>query len=808
MKNTPVRALLCALVLFVVSVHPSFAVPPPAPAPLTPADAAGVLVPFTISWSAVTDPGGIVAYNWQVASSSSFASVVLQGSTNGQTQDTVSGLPNGTYFWRAQALNSAFELGAWSATRSFNVTGTGANSPGTPTLGPTQAYSTFHPFETMTFNWTSVPGAATYVLEAATDPSFPITTRIHLNNIPGTTMTFAVTDRGEGSYWARVYAVDANGIAGVPSNLITFSVFFNNPIGPPPALVSPANGTTLVLPVTLTWAHVPNPQPSGYELQIAQDSRFSTIEEDAPQLNGPSRQALSLTAGTKFWRVRSGQGDASPTTAAFTAWSSTGTFTIPSAPPTPVSVTLARNPLFSGQTTLVQLQLTSAVAAAGATIALSSSNAAAFPVPATIAMPGNAAWTQFDMNQFGMKAGQVTAPTPVTITATLSSASASGQFTVLPPSLNSLSISPSSISGGAQPGGIVLLNGQAPAGGALVMLSSNSAAVSPPPTVTVLPGVESVSFPINTSAVTTNTTVTVTATWNGTSVQSLVTLTPQQPPASITLSPTSTIGLGGSSFATVTVASPNSADETLQVTSSNPAVASVPNSVTIPVGSTTGGFNIFTTSVNVQTLVTISVSGGGVTRSAVLTVNPQAPAAAAGLTSIAVTPSSVTGGSSSQGTVTLSSGAPQGGAVVALSVSNPGIASVPASVTIPAGATSATFSVTTTSVSASTATTLSAAYGGVTRTATLTVNPPLQPATLTVTASGRSGESITSSPAGVNVLVGSSASSTFTTGTAITLGVSNGRSAIWSGACSSNGNKVATCTFTLSAAATVSANVQ
>jgi hypothetical protein len=38
--------------------------------------------------------------------------------------------------------------------------------------------------------------------------------------------------------------------------------------------------------------------------------------------------------------------------------------------------------------------------------------------------------------------------------------------------------------------------------------------------------------------------------------------------------------------------------------------------------------------------------------------------------------------------------------------------------------------------------------------------------------------------------------------------VSNGRDAIWSGACSSGGNRANSCTFTLGGAASVSANVQ
>jgi hypothetical protein len=40
------------------------------------------------------------------------------------------------------------------------------------------------------------------------------------------------------------------------------------------------------------------------------------------------------------------------------------------------------------------------------------------------------------------------------------------------------------------------------------------------------------------------------------------------------------------------------------------------------------------------------------------------------------------------------------------------------------------------------------------------------------------------------------------------LSVTNSRDAIWSGACSSGGNKQRTCTFTLNGNATVTGNVQ
>jgi hypothetical protein len=48
----------------------------------------------------------------------------------------------------------------------------------------------------------------------------------------------------------------------------------------------------------------------------------------------------------------------------------------------------------------------------------------------------------------------------------------------------------------------------------------------------------------------------------------------------------------------------------------------------------------------------------------------------------------------------------------------------------------------------------------------------------------------------------------FAQGASVTLTVSNGRDAIWSGACSSGGNKAKSCTLILNANSQVLANVQ
>lgn len=193
--------------------------------------------------------------------------------------------------------------------------------------------------------------------------------------------------------------------------------------------------------------------------------------------------------------------------------------------------------------------------------------------------------------------------------------------------------------------------------------------------------------------------------------------------------------------------------------------------------------------------------------SSVRRFTPQAPPTAAALSAVSVSPATVVGGNPATATVTLTATAPSGGLTVALS-SGSGVATVPAAVTVPAGASSATFTVGTSAVTTTTPVTITAGAGGITRTTTLTVTPPSQPATLTVTATGRSGERVHSNPAGINVAVGGTGSASFTTGTSITVSATNGRDVIWSGACSSGGNKTKTCTFTLTGNASLTANVQ
>jgi hypothetical protein len=284
------------------------------------------------------------------------------------------------------------------------------------------------------------------------------------------------------------------------------------------------------------------------------------------------------------------------------------------------------------------------------------------------------------------------------------------------PVVSSLTLDPASVTGGAQSStGTVTLSGPAPAGGAQVPLSSSNAEASVPSGVTVAAGATSATFTLSTSAVATSTSVTISASYGGVSVSTSLTVLPPVPSA-LVINPASITGATGSPTGTVTLNGPAPSGGALVALSSSNAAASVPSGVTVAAGATSATFTLSTSAVATSTSVTISASYGGGTRTATLTVLPPV------VSSLTLNPTSVVGGpaGTSTGTVTLNGPAPSGGAVVMLA-SNNAAANVPANgVTVPAGAISATFAVTTNVVIGSTSATISASYNA-TKTATLAI---------------------------------------------------------------------------------------
>ena len=100
---------------------------------------------------------------------------------------------------------------------------------------------------------------------------------------------------------------------------------------------------------------------------------------------------------------------------------------------------------------------------------------------------------------------------------------------------------------------------------------------------------------------------------------------------------------------------------------------------------------------------------------------------------LSLSQSSVQGQGMPTGTVTLTTAAPPSGVVVQLQSSNTLVAQVPASVSVVGGQSSATFTITTSTVGAASPVTITANLGGAARSATLTVIPISLEAAFSVT---------------------------------------------------------------------------
>jgi hypothetical protein len=192
-----------------------------------------------------------------------------------------------------------------------------------------------------------------------------------------------------------------------------------------------------------------------------------------------------------------------------------------------------------------------------------------------------------------------------------------------PASLSSVSISPSSITGGQAATGTVTLSSAAPAGGAVVSLASANPAASVPSSVTVAASASSANFTVSTSPVTATTAGNIAATYAGTTKSATVTVNPPAPTPvallSLSLNPKTVVG-GSSSAGTVTLNKVTSTPVVVSVTSSKPRNAVVPPTVTVPAGASSATFNISTTATNKKINATIRASYGGVTKSATLTM--------------------------------------------------------------------------------------------------------------------------------------------------------------------------------------------
>jgi probable HAF family extracellular repeat protein len=286
--------------------------------------------------------------------------------------------------------------------------------------------------------------------------------------------------------------------------------------------------------------------------------------------------------------------------------------------------------------------------------------------------------------------------------------------------LANFELTPSSVAGGKASSAKVTLTSLPPGGDAVVRLSSSRPDIAPVPATIIVPAHSnstSRAFNIIPAVVSQPTAVQITASYGLVTLTRTLTVVPPAL-AQLYLTPTTVVGGCGTSAgkAVLTGSAPGGGAVVL-LTNTNTA-ATAPATVTVPAGASSQTFTVTTRRVTTNVAGTVTARYAGVSRALTLTVRPLR------VKTLTLSPNAVTGGATSTATLVLECAAPAGGALVVLSSSNTAVATpVASSVTVPAGATTATFTVRTARVTASTTVNIYATVYGVRKGAALTVRP-------------------------------------------------------------------------------------
>jgi hypothetical protein len=291
------RLLLAAFVVALITVAPATSAGPAAPDLTGPDD--GVTVAFlpVFSWNPVS---GADKYNFVLAADALFNSPVysIMGTKNTRaTPDKT--FPNGTYYWRVQAIDSGGNTSPWSAPRSIEKLW-----DDTPALISPDADATINfPDEPLVLRWDPVPGAAKYSVKIASDDGLAnlVTSGGNPVVVSATNLAPALLLSSNVYYWA-VTPLDARNNPGVQSEIRSFT--WNWPSTTTPVVTDLAPQSELYDP-EFSWDPVSG--AARYEVEVNSSADFAsgskvccTDKPIAPRLT----PLEVFPNNTYYWRVR------------------------------------------------------------------------------------------------------------------------------------------------------------------------------------------------------------------------------------------------------------------------------------------------------------------------------------------------------------------------------------------------------------------------------------------------------------------------------------------------------------------------
>lgn len=401
---------------------------------------------------------------------------------------------------------------AGATTATFTMTTTGVSSQVVATItagsgtGSKTATLTVTPagLTTLNINPSSVVGGnaatGTVVLNGYAGPSGTVVT---LSATAGATVPTSVTvpsGQSSASFTLNTSGVSSQVISKVSASLAGITQTANLTVTPAqfsllsvtPSIVSGGtsvtgqvslNGNAGTKPVTisLTSSSPAAPVPPSVVIAAGQSSASFTVKT----LGVASQKVATITAknGTVI-----------------------KTATVTLNPPVLASLNLNPTTVYGAGTSAGTVTISFKAPTGGMIIKLASNSKAA-SVPATVTIAAGST-----LAKFTVKTIAVAVNSDATITATLNGQTMTGTLTDRAPTVASVTLSPTSVKGGATSFATVKIDSLAPVGGFVITLASDTSSATVPTSVTVPAGKNTATFAVKTKAVTTTTTANIKAT--------------------------------------------------------------------------------------------------------------------------------------------------------------------------------------------------------------------------------------------------------------------------------------------------------
>ena len=248
-------------ILFSADLFFAQVVPPSLTAP---ADAAlSIQINPTFTWSAVPSA---TQYRIQVSTDPTFATFIMNQTSNTNSYPSVNLAYNTTYYWKVQVTVGGV-TSAFSSNRSFKT------KPGVPvlTLPSSGAVGTA---ANVTLTWQPVTGADNYTLEVSTVSDFSSTV-FSQSTLTTTSQAMTGLSNYRLYYW-HVRATTTDGNTGDFSASRSFTT-----IQAPPVLTAPANNSLNYTHVKITYAWGAVTDATSYDLQVSKNSSFTAADTKA-----------------------------------------------------------------------------------------------------------------------------------------------------------------------------------------------------------------------------------------------------------------------------------------------------------------------------------------------------------------------------------------------------------------------------------------------------------------------------------------------------------------------------------------------